>query len=288
MLMHPNIDPVALDLGFLQIHWYGLMYVAGFLCGYLVLRHFINTGRSNIPLDKAEDGIIYTALGLVIGARLGYFVFYNPAVLFFDPLRVLQLSGGGMSFHGGFIGVLIAVFLFSRYSKVRVGEISHIVALTAPIGIFFGRIGNFIGQELWGRPTDMPWGMVFQQDPLGLVRHPSQLYQAAGEGLAVFLILFWFTRKPRPEWSAGALFVASYGSIRFFIEFFREPDAHIGFDLFGWMTRGQLLSLPMVMTGIAVFIWAYKRSNPPLAGIVSNKNTEAGKAKNKNKNKKKK
>lgn len=267
MLTHPNINPVAIDLGMVQIHWYSLMYLAGFLSGYTLLLWLIKTGRTTISRNQAEDAILFTALGLIIGARLGYFIFYHPSTLLTDPLRILKLSTGGMSFHGGFIGVFIAALLFSRQYKVRLGELANIITLAAPIGIFFGRIGNFIGQELWGRETDVAWGMVFQRDALRLVRHPSQLYEAIGEGLVIFLILLWYNRKPRPEWSSGALFVLLYGSIRFCIEFFREPDAHIGFDALGWMTRGQILCLPMAIAGLAIFLWAVYRKDAPLAGV---------------------
>lgn len=272
MLIHPNINPVALDLGFMQLHWYSLMYLAGFVAGYLILRWLIKSGRTTIRLEHAEDAILYTAIGLMIGARLGYFIFYHPSVLFTEPARLFQLTSGGMSFHGGFIGVFIAALLFSKRYNVRLGEIANIVTLAAPIGIFFGRIGNFIGQELWGRVTDVPWGMVFQRDPYGLVRHPSQLYEAFGEGLVIFIIMLWYNQKPRPEWSGGALFLLLYGSIRFVIEFFREPDQHIGFDALGFLSRGQLLCLPMAVAGLIIFLWAIKRSNPPLSGIAAHTN----------------
>lgn len=258
MLQHPNISPIALDLGFLQLHWYSLMYLLGLLCGYLMLLHFIKTGKTHIQKKQAEDAILFTAVGLLLGGRLGYFLFYQPSIFLSDPLRLLQLSDGGMSFHGAFLGILIAALLFSKIYKIALGEIVNILAITAPLGILFGRIGNFINQELWGRTSDLPWAMVFQKDPLGLARHPSQLYEALGEGLLVFLIILWFNRKQQPNWSSGALFVICYGSIRFFLEFFRQPDHFIGFDLFGWLTRGQLLCIPMVIVGLVVFYWAMR------------------------------
>jgi len=260
MLVHPNISPIAVDLGFMQIYWYSLMYLAGLFAGYILLQYLIKTGKTQIKKEKAEDAIIYTAMGLLIGGRLGYFLFYNPSVLFSDPMHLLRLSSGGMSFHGAFLGITIAALLFSRRNKVPMGEIVNIVALAAPIGIFFGRMGNFINQELWGRVSDVPWAMVFPLDPTRLARHPSQIYEALGEGLLIFIIVFAYSRKPRPEWSIGALFVLSYGFIRFFLEFFREPDVQIGFEWLG-LTRGQLLCIPMVIIGLAIFVWAQKQKN---------------------------
>lgn len=263
MLNHPNISPIALNLGFMQIHWYSLMYLAGLLAGYFLLRHLIKSGKTQIKIEQAEDAIIYTAMGLLIGGRLGYFIFYNPSILLSDPMHILRLSSGGMSFHGAFLGIVLAAVLFSRRYKVRLGEIVNIVALAAPIGIFFGRIGNFINQELWGRVSDVSWAMLFPLDPLQLPRHPSQLYEAFGEGLLLFVIVFLYSRKPRPDWSTGALFVLSYGTIRFFLEFFREPDIQIGFDILG-LTRGQLLCIPMVIIGVMIFAWSHTQKHRPL------------------------
>lgn len=260
MLYHPNISPVALDLGFLQLHWYSLMYLLGLLCGYIMLLHFIRVGKTQIQKSQAEDAILFTAVGLLLGGRLGYFLFYQTGVLLSDPLRLLQLSDGGMSFHGALLGIFIAALVFSKVYKIALGELVNILAITAPIGIFFGRLGNFINQELWGRASDMPWAMIFPQDPLGIARHPSQLYEALGEGLLVFFIIVWFNRQPRPNWSSGALFMISYGAIRFVLEFFREPDHFIGFDLFGWLTRGQLLCFAMFCIGLLVFYWAMQQS----------------------------
>lgn len=258
MLQHPNIHPVAIDLGFLQLHWYSLMYLLGLLAGYLILRYLIKTKRTHIQLAQAEDAILFTAVGLLLGGRLGYFLFYQPSIFLLEPVRIFHLSDGGMSFHGALLGIFFAAFIFSKTYKIAMGELVNILALTAPIGIFFGRIGNFINQELWGRVSDLPWAMVFQRDPLALARHPSQLYEAFGEGLVIFLIILWFNRKPRPNWSLGALFISCYGSIRFFLEFFREPDSFIGFDLFGWLSRGQLLCLPMIILGLLVLYYSYR------------------------------
>jgi phosphatidylglycerol:prolipoprotein diacylglycerol transferase len=267
MYTHPAFNPVAVDLGFLQIHWYGLMYLLGFLLAYLLLKQFIATGRSTVTLEQAEDGVFWGAMSLIIGARIGYILFYVPDTILTDPFRVFRIYEGGMSFHGGFIGILLTAWYFCYRYQTRPGELVNLIALAAPSGIFFGRMGNFINQELWGRPTDVPWGMIFPNDPSGLARHPSQLYEAGCEGLLIFAIIYWYMRKPRPEWSAGALFVLLYGLFRFTIEFFREPDAHIGYEYFGWMTRGQQLTLPMIAIGLAIFLWATLRPNPPMAGV---------------------
>ena len=259
MLTHPNFDPVALDLGFAQVHWYGLMYLAGFSFAYWITKKYAKEGRIALKPEQVDDAIFWGAIGIVVGARLGYVLFYGFDNFLENPLWALKVWQGGMSFHGGFLGVVLAVVLFARKHNIRIGSMCDALAIAAPMGLFFGRMGNFIGQELWGRPTDVPWGMIFPNDPSGLARHPSQLYQGVCEGLLVFAIIFFYTRKPRPEWSAGALFVLSYGCFRFLMEFVREPDAHIGFDLFGWMSRGQILSIPMIMVGAIVMIWAYQR-----------------------------
>ena len=260
MLVHPNFDPVALDLGLLQVHWYGLMYVAGFSFAYWLCHRYAVAGKAPIKPEQVEGLIFWAAVGVFLGGRLGYVFFYSTLVEFlYNPAWVLRVWEGGMSFHGGLLGVLVAILLFSRRNGIATGRLFDMVALATPIGLGFGRIGNFIGQELWGRPTDLPWGMVFPADPSGLARHPSQLYQACLEGLLLFLVLWLFTRRERPEWSVGGLFLVGYGCFRFLVEFVREPDAHIGFDLFGWLSRGQILSLPMIVAGVVLMVWAYRR-----------------------------
>jgi phosphatidylglycerol:prolipoprotein diacylglycerol transferase len=259
MLHHPNIDPVALHLGPLKIHWYGLMYLGGFLFAYWICRRHANLGRTPLKAEQVEDAIFWSAMGVILGGRVGYVFFYGWSGFIADPLWLFKVWDGGMSFHGGFIGVLVAAFFYAKKYKISLGAYLDTLALATPIGLGLGRLGNFIGQELWGRPTDLPWGVVFPRDITGLARHPSQLYQAALEGLALFVILYLYSRKPKPEWGTGALFLIGYGSFRFLVEFVRQPDAHIGFDLFGWMSRGQLLSIPMVMSGIILMIWAYRQ-----------------------------
>ena len=272
MLHHPNFNPVAIDLGFAQIHWYGLMYMAAFAFAYWISKRLVKVGRAPVTGEQVEDAIFYGAMGLILGARIGYVFFYGFDRFVEDPLWLFKIWTGGMSFHGGLIGVFFAALLFSRKHKVALGDMVDLAAVACPLGLGFGRIGNFIGQELWGRPSNVPWAMVFPNDPSGLARHPSQLYQAFFEGLLLFTITYCFYKKPRPRWSTAALFVVCYGCFRFMVEFFRQPDSHIGFDLFGWMSRGQLLSIPMVLIGIGVMIWAYyadKQKNAALAGMTS-------------------
>ena len=259
MIHYPQIDPVALSLGPISIYWYGLTYVGGLIFAWWLGKRRAQLAQSPVSEEQIDDLIFYAALGIVAGGRIGYALFYGAGSLWDDPLRVFRLWEGGMAFHGGFLGVVIAMWLFSRHQKIEFGALVDFIAPLAPVGLALGRIGNFINQELWGRPADVPWAMVFPGDPLGLARHPSQLYQFAMEGILLFFVLFWYTRSPRPHWSAEGLFLLGYGLFRSFAEFFREPDAHIGFDALGWMTRGQLLSLPMIAIGAAIMIWAYRR-----------------------------
>ncbi|MGC9456967.1 MAG: prolipoprotein diacylglyceryl transferase, partial [Halothiobacillaceae bacterium] len=258
MLTYPEIDPVALALGPLKIHWYGLMYAVGFALAWALGRH--RAGKPHTPLNAAQvdDLLFYCALGVVLGGRLGYILFYQSAGLVQDPLMILRLWEGGMSFHGGLIGVLTAMWLFARKTGKGFFEIGDFVAPLVPLGLCAGRIGNFINGELWGGPTDLPWGMVFPHVD-ELARHPSMLYQAALEGMALFLILWWFSARPRPTMAVSGLFLLGYGLFRGLVEFVREPDAHIGYLYGGWLTMGQLLSLPMVIAGVALLVWAYRR-----------------------------
>jgi phosphatidylglycerol:prolipoprotein diacylglycerol transferase len=259
MLTHPNFDPVALTLGPLSIHWYGLMYLLAFAAAWWLAQYRSKAVHSPIAAKHVDDLIFYGALGVVLGGRFGYVLFYHFDKFLVEPLWLIKVWEGGMSFHGGLLGVFIALILYARRLKIPVGELCDFVVPIVPIGLGFGRLGNFIGQELWGRAADVPWAMIFTTDPARIPRHPSQLYQMMLEGVLLFVIIFMFSSKRRPRWSVGGLFLLCYGVFRFFIEFFRQPDSHIGFDFLGWMTRGQLLSMPMIIGGLLIMIWAYTR-----------------------------
>jgi phosphatidylglycerol:prolipoprotein diacylglycerol transferase len=256
-MLAPNIDPVAIHLGPLKIHWYGLMYVFGLVALWFFAARRARRPDSGWKPEEVSDFVFYGALGVILGGRLGYMLFYNlPHYLNF-PLDALKVWEGGMSFHGGLIGVLLGMLYFARKTGRTFFTIADFFAPWVPIGLGLGRLGNFINHELWGKTSDLPWAMVFRgggPDP----RHPSQLYQAALEGLALFLILWFFTRKPRPTASVSGLFLTGYGVFRFLVEFVREPDAQLGYLAFGWVTMGQVLSVPMILFGVGLMVWAYK------------------------------
>lgn len=256
-MSYPEINPVAFHIFSWPVYWYGLMYLVGFIAGWglLVLRsRYSPRGFTD---DQISDIAFYTALGAIIGGRLGYVIFYDWQALFTDPLFILQTWKGGMSFHGGLLGVLVAMVIFARKNKKKFLELTDFISPVVPIGLGAGRIGNFINGELWGRVTDSPFGMVF---PNGgpLPRYPSQLLEFALEGVVLFLILFLYSGKPRPMGAVSGLFALLYGCFRCFAEFFREPDVQIGY-LFAGMTEGQLLSIPLILVGIILLVCAYKR-----------------------------
>ncbi|MEI7842251.1 MAG: prolipoprotein diacylglyceryl transferase [Gallionellaceae bacterium] len=259
MLVHPQFDPVAIHLGSMGIHWYGLMYLVGFASfiglGRLRLRSLNRTGWNEKFLD---DLLFYGVLGVVLGGRLGEVLFYNPDYYFSHPAKILAVWEGGMSFHGGFLGVLVAMTLFARQRKINWLPLMDFIAPLVPLGLGAGRIGNFINAELWGRPTDLPWGMVFPNVD-SLPRHPSQLYEFALEGIALFALLWLYSNKPRSAGAVSGLFLIGYGSFRFIGEFARTPDDGIfGLMTFG-ISMGQWLSLPMVVVGIVMMKYAYKQ-----------------------------
>jgi len=261
MMVHPNFDPVALQIGPLAVRWYGLMYLLGFVCGWWLGRQRARGPESNWTPEQVNDLVFYIALGVVLGGRLGYVLFYNFQGLLLDPLMVLRVWQGGMSFHGGLLGVLIAMALFGRRHRMAFFTVTDFIAPLIPPGLGFGRLGNFINGELWGRVTEVPWGMVFTSYRAGdLPRHPSQLYQALLEGVVLFAILWWFSGRPRPMMAVSGSFLVGYAAFRMVAEFFREPDQHLGFVAFDWMTMGQLLSVPMLLAGLAMMIWAYRRA----------------------------
>lgn len=254
MLIYPEIDPVAISLGPLQVHWYGLTYLVGFLAAWWLARR--RADRIGLTKDQVGDLLFYSAVGVILGGRLGYALFYHFDRVLADPLWLFKVWEGGMAFHGGFLGVVVAVWLFARKHQINWIQLGDFIAPFTPIGLGLGRIGNFINGELWGRVTDVSWGMVFPgagADP----RHPSQLYQFALEGVVLFALLWWFSRQPRPAGSISGLFLIGYGTLRFLVEFTREPDAHLGL-LSAGLSMGQLLSLPMILVGAAFMFFAYR------------------------------
>ncbi len=259
MLVHPDFDPVAVSIFGFDIHWYGLTYVAGFLSVYFLwvyrVKSYPELVESKWDSELISDLIFYGAIGAVVGGRLGYVLFYKPDYYLSNLAEVFYLQQGGMSFHGGLVGVIAGIFLFSRKIKLSFMAVADFVAPVAPIGLFFGRMGNFINQELWGKVTDVPWGMVFTNGG-PLPRHPSMLYEAILEGLVLMAILWFVARKPRPLGTLSGLFLMGYASARIFVEFFRVPDEHLNYLLFDWVTMGQILSLPMFLLGLYLIIKA--------------------------------
>lgn len=262
VLSYPNIDPVAVHLGPFKIHWYGLMYLIGFATAWWLGRRRLRLFPGMTPQDLS-DLIFYAALGVILGGRLGYILFYDFSAYLAEPLDVFKIWQGGMSFHGGLIGVISAMALFAHRRGRRFFEIADFTAPLIPLGLGAGRLGNFINGELWGRVTDLPWAMVFP-DPRagGLPRHPSQLYELLLEGVVLFVILWLYARKPRPLMAVSGLFLLGYGSFRFLVEFARTPDAQLGFLAGDWFTMGQLLSLPMIAAGAVLWWLAHRRQTP--------------------------
>ena len=284
MIFLHQIDPVAVSLGPLRVHWYGLMYLLGFLLAWWLGRRRIRAGRlPGVDEDGFGDLLFYGLIGVIVGGRLGSVLFYDFNTYLQNPLQVLKVWEGGMSFHGGLIGVLVAAWLWSRRHRRHFFDTMDFLAPLVPPGLGFGRIGNYIGGELWGKYTRGDWGVVFPSglpepyrslDPVALkaqfdagaldafARHPSQLYQAFLEGLVLFCMLWWYSVKPRPRYAVSGLFALLYGSFRFLVEFVRMPDAHLGYLAFGWLTMGQVLSLPLVALGLCL-LWR-SRSAPVL------------------------
>ena len=259
MLPYPNINPVAVQIGPLKVHWYGIMYLIGFGTAWWLGLRRANRPDSGWNSQQIGDLIFYGALGAVLGGRIGYVLFYDLQLYLAEPLRIFEVWEGGMSFHGGLIGVLVAMALYKRHIGKSFFEVTDFVAPLVPIGLGAGRLGNFINGELWGKVSNVPWAMVF---PGGgpLPRHPSQLYEAFLEGLVLFTILWLFSRKPRPQMAVSGLFLLCYGLFRFAVEFVRVPDAQLGYLAFGWVTMGQVLSTPLIFGGAALLWWAYGKA----------------------------
>lgn len=299
MLIHPDIDPVIVALGPVKVHWYGFMYVLAFISAYLLATYRARIHREAGDFWNSEmvsDTLFYGALGVMLGGRIGYVIFYEFDKFLANPLWLFRVWEGGMSFHGGFIGVMLAMLLFARKYRKSPMQVLDFIAPCVPLGLFFGRIGNFINGELWGRvsaggqswlmafPTAAPFDDVaMQNNPalqalaqpvqgmLLLPRHPSQLYQAVCEGLLLFILLWWYSSKPRPRMAVSAVFLLGYGAARFLMEYFREPDADQGFFLGGLFTKGQLLTIPMLLIGAWMLWYAYRRNRydwGPSAGAV--------------------
>jgi phosphatidylglycerol:prolipoprotein diacylglycerol transferase len=275
-----DIDPIVLSLGPLAIHWYGIMYLCGLGAAWWIGRSRVRAGRFGISEQQFSDLIFEGMLGVILGGRIGYMLVYGRDELAADPLSLFRVWEGGMSFHGGLVGVMVALAWWSRRHRHHPFDTIDFIAPLVPLGLGFGRIGNWIGGELWGRHTDVPWGVIFPkalerldlsidqikaQVAQGLLdhemRHPSQLYQAFLEGVVLGGVMLWFSRRPRPRYAASGLFALVYGLGRFVVEFAREPDAHMGYIAFGWMTTGQVLSLPLIAIGVIFLTIAFRRRN---------------------------
>ena len=260
MIEYPNFDPVAFSIGpfgpigTIRVHWYGITYLVGFVAGWWLARIRARQPGSTWKPNDVDDVIFYAALGVILGGRLGWVLIYGHSLLAENPLAIFKVWQGGMSFHGGLVGVMLAIALFARLRKRAVADVFDFMAPLPALGLFTGRIGNFINGELWGKPADVPWGFLVN----GEVLHASQLYEAALEGLVLFAIVWLFTRKPRPQLAPSGLFLLSYAVFRFLIEFVRVPDADPGYLAWGWLTTGQLLSIPMFLAGGTMLLYAYR------------------------------
>src|SRR5579872_203635 len=258
MLRYPGFNPIAFEIGPVKVHWYGIMYLIGFAAAWWLARLRAARLGSTWKATDVDDLVFYAMLGVILGGRIGYVLFYGLSFWAKDPWYPLKIWEGGMSFHGGLLGVLVALALFAVRRGRNIADVFDFSAPLPGIGLLAGRVGNFINGELWGKPTTVPWGFSVN----GEVRHASQLYEAALEGLLLFAVLWWFTSKPRPRFAPSGLFLVIYGVSRFLIEFVRVPDEHIGYLAGGWFTMGQLLSLPMVLAGIVLLAVAYQRRAP--------------------------
>ncbi|HHQ49136.1 MAG TPA: prolipoprotein diacylglyceryl transferase [Acidobacteria bacterium] len=256
----PHIDPIAFSIGPLHVRWYGLMYLAGFIAGWALGRFRARRPGSRWSGDDVDRLVVYGAFGVLLGGRIGYVVFYNFPTYVAHPLEILAIWQGGMSFHGGLLGVLAAVWLFARRTGRSFFQVTDFLAPLVPIGLGAGRIGNFINGELWGKASNLPWAVVFS-DPRagGVPRHPTELYEALLEGVVLFVILWIFSSRPRPRMAVSGLFLLCYGVFRFAVEFVRLPDPQLGYLAFGWLTMGQVLTAPMILAGAGLLWLAYRQ-----------------------------
>ncbi len=256
-MLAPVIDPIALSIGGVHLRWYGIMYLFAFLCAWLLGRYRAGLASNDWTKDQFDDVLTMGMFGVILGGRIGYVLFYDFQSFLADPLEIFRVWNGGMSFHGGLLGVLAALLYCAKKMGRRPFEVIDFAAPLVAPGLFFGRIGNFINGELWGNVTTVPWGMVFPRAD-HLPRHPSQLYEAFFEGLVLFIVVWIFSMKKRPVGAVSGLFGMGYGLARFGVEFVRTPDAHLGYMAFGWMTMGQILSLPLIIVGAWLFVRSFK------------------------------
>jgi phosphatidylglycerol---prolipoprotein diacylglyceryl transferase len=258
MLNYPGFNPIAFSIGPVKVHWYGIMYLLGFASGWWLGRVRAARPGSTWKANDVDDFVFFSMVGGILGGRIGYILFYGLKFWAADPWYPIKVWQGGMSIHGGILGAVAALTLFAWRRGRNLGDVLDFGAPLTPPGLFFGRIGNFINSELWGKVTTVPWGFRVE----GQVRHPSQLYEATLEGLVLFVLLWWFTSRPQPRWAPGGLFLVFYGCARVLVEFVRVPDEHIGYLAAGWITEGQVLSAPMILIGIVLLAVAYRRRTP--------------------------
>lgn len=259
-----SLDPIAFSLGPITVRWYGIAYLLGFFCAALVIWRLAKRWRVKVDADSLYMIMLCVVVGIILGARLGYVLFYGNGYYFSHPLEILAFNKGGMSFHGGLIGALLAGIAAARLTGIPYLTLADMGCVAAPLGLLFGRLANFVNGELWGAPTDLPWGVVFGGAAGSMPRHPSQLYEALLEGVVIFCVLFALSRKvpPRPRGTFLGIFLIMYGAFRFLVEFVREPDVQLGYLWGGWLTMGQVLSLPLVAVGIAVLVYAIRMKKP--------------------------
>ena len=267
--IYQMLDPVAFSIGPVSVRWYGIAYVMGFICAGLVLYFTARRWKVRVDVDAALNVVLCVIVGIIVGARVGYCLVYGNGYYLQNPLEIFMVSNGGMSFHGGLVGALLAGIVAAKITHIPYLTLADLAVIGAPLGLLFGRCANFINGELWGAVTDLPWGVVFGGEAGLLPRHPSQLYEALLEGLVIFVVLFALSRKrpPRPQGTFLGLFLVMYGIFRFLIEFVRQPDSQLGYLWGGWLTMGQVLSVPLILVGIGVLVYAW-RVRKPQQGLI--------------------